>query len=337
MRWQGWLVAAVCAALATAAWGQGAESNGYPSRPVRIIVPLAPGGGSDIVARIVGAALADRWKQGVVIDNRPGAGSVVGTAIAAKAAADGYTLLVSSSSIAITPALYKDTGFDIERDFAAVSLLASQPSILVVHPSISAASVQDLVALIKSRPGQYRYGSAGQGSASHLANELLMRSARVEAIHVPYKSAGLAATALLSGEVQLMLTNTATALPQVKAGKVKALAVSGAKRSPLAPGLPTIAEAGLPGFEYTTWYGMLSPSGIAKPVLAGLHGDLAALAAQAAVRDRFSSQGLDFQPTSPSGFAAYLKSEIAKWTQVVREAGIRPALDLDTRSSISRP
>jgi tripartite-type tricarboxylate transporter receptor subunit TctC len=310
--------------LAPGAWGQlpDAARNGYPGKPVRVIVPLAPGGGSDIVARIAGAALAERWKQAVVIDNRPGAGTVVGTGIAAKAPSDGYTLLVSSSSIAITPALYKDTGFDIQRDFDAVSLLASQPSILAVHPSLPAASVKELVALMKSRPGQYRFGSAGQGSASHLANELLVHAARVEAVHVPYKSAGLAATALLSGEVQFMLTNTATALPQVKAGKVKALAVSGAGRSKLAPELPTIAEAGLPGFEYITWYGMLTPAGVAKPVLAGIHRDLSDLAAQPAVRDRFSSQGLDFRPTSPPEFASYLKTEIAKWEKVVREARI---------------
>jgi tripartite-type tricarboxylate transporter receptor subunit TctC len=300
------------------------HANGYPSRPVRIIVPLAPGGGSDIVARLGAPALIERWKQTVVIDNRAGAGSVIGTAIAAKAPADGHTLLVSSSSIAITPALYKDTGFDIVRDFEGISMLASQPSILAVHPSVPAASVRDLVGLLKSKPGQFRYGSAGQGSASHLSNELFRSAAGADVTHIPYKSAGLATTALLSGEVQLMVTNMATILPQVRAGKVKGLAVTSAQRSAMAPDLPTVSEAGLPGYEYTTWYAMLAPAGTPKPLVAGIHRDLAALAQTPAVRERFASQGLDFVATPPAEFNAYLKTEIAKWGKVVREAGVKP-------------
>jgi tripartite-type tricarboxylate transporter receptor subunit TctC len=221
------------------------KTAGYPEKPVRMIVPLAPGGGSDIVGRIVAQALTDHWRKSVVVDNRPGAGSAVGTSIAAKAAPDGYTTLVSSSSVAITPALYRNLDFDVTRDFIAVTLLASQASVLVVHPSVKAGTVQELVALARS--SKLAYASAGIGSATHLGTELLLYTARSQMLHVPYKSAGLATSAVLAGEAQVLLTNMASVLPHVASGKLKAIGVSSAERSAVAPRLPTLAESGLPG------------------------------------------------------------------------------------------
>jgi tripartite-type tricarboxylate transporter receptor subunit TctC len=225
-----------------------------------MVVPLAPGGGSDIVGRILAQALSDHWGKSVVVDNRPGAGSAVGTSIAAKAAPDGYTTLVSSSSMAISPALYKNLDFDVSRDFAGVTLIASQPSMLVVHPSVKAATVKELLALAKASPGKLPYASAGIGSATHLGTELLLYASKVEMLQVPYKSAGLATSALVSGEAQVLLTNMASVLPHVASGRLTALGISSAKRSALAPAVPTLSESGLPGFEYATWYGMLVPA-----------------------------------------------------------------------------
>ncbi len=300
-----------------------AAVSDYPMRPVRMIVPLAPGGGSDIVGRIVAQALTGLWGQTVVVDNRPGAGSTVGTAIAAKSQADGHTLLVSSSSVAISPALYKDLAYDVRRDFAGVTLIASQPSVLAVHPSVPVGSVSELVALAKSRPGKLAYASAGSGSATHLGTELLKYSAGIDLLHVPYKSAGLATTALLSGEAQVLLTNMASVVPHLKSGRIKALGVSSAKRSPLAPELPTIAEAGVPGFEYATWYGMLVPAGTPAPLVERIQGDTAKSIQAPQVRERFVGQGLDVYGTTSAEFQVYLGAEIVKWDKLVRTASVR--------------
>lgn len=295
----------------------------YPIKPVRMIVPLAPGGGSDIVGRIVALALAEYWGQPVIVDNRPGAGSTVGTSIAARARADGYTLLVSSSSMAISPALYKNLNFDIKRDFDEVTLIASQPSILAVNLSVPVISVGDLIALAKSQPGKLSFASAGPGSATHLGTELLQHAAGITMLHVPYKSAGQATSALLSGEVQVLLTNMASTLPFVKSGKIKALGVSSLTRSPLAPELPAIAEAGIPGFEYVTWYGMLVPEGTPKAVIARIQTDTARIIGNAQMKARFARLGLTVYGTPPEDFRTYLNAEIAKWDKLVRMAGVR--------------
>jgi tripartite-type tricarboxylate transporter receptor subunit TctC len=304
-----------------------AQHNGshaiYPVKPVRMVVPLAPGGGSDIVGRIVALSLTDAWKHSVVVDNRPGAGGTVGNNIVAKSPADGYTLLVSSSTLAIGPALYKNASSDVVKDFATVSLLADQPSIMAVHANVPVKSMPDLIALFKAQPGKYSFGSAGTGTASHLANELFKTSAGVDVVHIPYKSAGLATTGLLSGEVQFMVTNMATALPQVRSGRLKGLAVTSAKRLASVPDLPTVNEAGLPGFEYTTWYGMLAPAGTSAAIIARIHGDLVALAREPKMQERSSGQGLEIRFTTPAEFDAYLKTEIAKWGRVVKSAGLQ--------------
>jgi len=294
----------------------------YPTKPVRMVVPLAPGGGSDIVGRILAQALSDRWGKSVVVDNRPGAGSAVGTSIAAKAAPDGYTTLVSSSSMAISPALYKNLDFDVSRDFAGVTLIASQPSMLVVHPSVKAATVKDLLALAKASPGKLPYASAGIGSATHLGTELLLYASKVEMLHVPYKSAGLATSALVSGETLVLLTNMASVLPHVASGRLTALGISSAKRSALAPAVPTLSESGLPGFEYATWYGMLMPARTPKDIVGYVQKSAAEVLKSAPIAQRFTKQGLQIYASSPAEFESYLKSEIDKWAKVVRAANI---------------
>ena len=319
-------VLAVSLLAATATWAQNGETHvsaKYPSRPVRMIVPLAPGGGSDIVGRIVAQALTQQWDQSVVVDNRPGAGSTMGTAIAARATPDGYSLLVTSSSHTIGAALYPSLWFDVARDFDEISLLANQPSIIAVNPTVRAKTLKELVALLQAEPGKLAFGSAGQGTASHLSNELFLMAAGVKAMHVPYKSAGLAATALLGGELQFMVTNMATAVPLVKAGKLRGLAVTSLRRAAAITELPTADEAGLPRFEYSTWYGLLGPAGMPRKLLAQIHGDTVKILHSPQVAERFGSQGLDVQATTPEEFEAYVKAELDKWGRVVRVAGLK--------------
>ena len=313
----------IVAAMLAAATGATAAAATFPARPVRMIVPLAPGGGSDIVARIAAAALGDAWGQSIVVDNRPGAGSVVGTAIAAKALPDGHTLLVSSSSLAISPALYKELPYDLRRDFAPVTLLASQPSALAVHVSVPAASARELIALAKAQPGRLAYGSAGPGSATHLGSELFRIAGGIELLHLPYKSAGLATNALLSGEAQVLLTNMASVLPHIKGGRLRVLGVTCLKRSPLAPDVPTVAESGLPKFEYLTWYGMVVPAGTPRPVVDVIARDTSRALRAPAFLDRFTQQGLDLLVTSPVEFGRFLDAELQRWDAVVRKAGIK--------------
>ncbi len=313
----------IVAAMLAAATGATAAAATFPARPVRMIVPLAPGGGSDIVARIAAAALGDAWGQSIVVDNRPGAGSVVGTAIAAKALPDGHTLLVSSSSLAISPALYKELPYDLRRDFAPVTLLASQPSALAVHVSVPAASARELIALAKAQPGRLAYGSAGPGSATHLGSELFRIAGGIELLHLPYKSAGLATNALLSGEAQVLLTNMASVLPHLKGGRLRVLGVTSLKRSPLAPDVPTVAESGLPKFEYLTWYGMVVPAGTPRPVVDVIARDTSRALRAPAFLDRFTQQGLDLLVTSPAEFGRFIDAELQRWDAVVRKAGIK--------------
>jgi len=286
-------------------------------------VPLAPGGGSDIVGRVVAQALTANWAQPVVVDNRPGAGSTIGTAIAARAAPDGYSLLVTSSSFAVGPALYVKPGFDAVKDFDAIALLASQPSVIAVNPSVRAKSLKELLALLRAEPGTLGFGSAGQGTASHLANELFLMSAGLKATHIPYKSAGLAATALLGGEIQFMVTNMATAVPMVRSGRIRGLAVTSKARVPAVSELPTAMEAGMPGFEYATWYGMLAPAHTPRPILAQIHADTGRVLQNPQVIEHFAAQGLDARPTTSAEFAAYVKSELERWSNVVKTAGLR--------------
>jgi tripartite-type tricarboxylate transporter receptor subunit TctC len=309
------------AAIHTGSAGAQTDSASYPRKAVRMIVPLAPGGGSDIVARIVAHGLSDQWGKPVIVDNRAGAGSTIGTAIAAKASSDGHTLLVTSSSLAISPALYPKLDFDVTRDLAPVTLIASQPSILAVHPSVQAASVADLVALARAQP--LNYGSAGIGSATHLGTELLLHSAGMRVQHVPYRSAGLATGALLSGEVRMLLTNMASVVPHLPSGKLKAIGISSKKRSAAVPDLPTLDESGLPGFEYLTWYGMLVPAKTDGSLVQRLQLSTASVLATPAVAARLQAVGLQAHGSDPLEFAGYVKEELARWAHLVKSADIR--------------
>jgi len=285
-----------------------------------MIVPFAPGGGSDIVGRILAVGLTEAWGQSVVVDNRPGAGSTLGTALAAKAPPDGYTLLVASSALALSPALYRDLPFDTLKDFAPVALLANQPSIVAVHPAVAAKSVGELVALAKAQPGKLAYASAGAGSATHLGSELLKLAAGIDLAHIPYKSAGQAASALVGGEVQVLVTNMATALPLARAGRIRGLAVTSPKRSSLAPELPTVAESGLAGFEYATWYGMLVPARTPAALVARLNQDSARALQSGPIRERLVAQGLDVIAGPADAFGTYLAAELARWARVAKVA-----------------
>jgi tripartite-type tricarboxylate transporter receptor subunit TctC len=300
-----------------------AEKTVFPGKPVRMVVPLAPGGGSDIVARIAAQALTDAWGQTVIIDNRPGAGGSIGTAIVAKAPADGYTALVSSSTMAIGPALFKNIGYDVLKDLVPVTMIADQPSIIAVNPRVPAKTLPELIALFRKEPGKYAFGSAGNGTASHLANELFSLSAKVSTIHVPYKSAGLASTGLLGGEIQYMVTNMATALPLVNSGRLTGVAVTSKQRMNALPNMPTVSEAGVPGFEYTTWYGMLAPARTPAALVARVQDDLEKQVRDPRVAERFSAQGLTVHTSEPADFRRFLAAEVSRWQEVVNAAGIQ--------------
>ena len=295
----------------------------YQERPVRVIVTFPAGGGTDIVARMIFQKIAERAGGSFVIDNRGGAGSVVGTEIVAKSAPDGYTLLLGNISLAFNPALYSKLPYDALRDLAPISLVVDQPNIMVVPPSLPAQTLNEFVTLARAAPGKYTYGSAGAGSGTHLATELLATQLKLKLVHVPYKGTGPALTALLGGEISLFVSTFASALPHVKAGRLRAFGVTSAKRSAALPDVPTIAESGLPGYEYTTWYGLLARAGTPQSNVDKLNRATVALLDNADVRQRYIAQGMDPLPSTIDAFAAKLRSETDKWTKVIRATGAR--------------
>lgn len=311
------LVTAVLLAVSAAAIAQQ-----YPTRPIRLIVPFAPGGGNDIAGRIIAESLTQALGQSVVVDNRAGAGSVVGVEIASKATPDGYTLLLANIALAFNAALYKKLPYDALRDFAPVSLLAEQPNILVTHPSIAAQTLKDFIALARATPGKLTYGSAGLGSGTHLAMELLLLTHKLELIHVPYKGTGPAVAAVLGNEISAFLSTFASALPHVKAGRLRTFGVTSAKRAPTLPDAPTIAEAGMPGYEFTTWYGVVVPTGTPRAVIEKLHGTMVTVLNSSELKQRYAAIGMEPIPSAPDALSAKLKSEIDKWGKVVRAAKI---------------
>jgi len=317
------MMAATLAAAAVLVAPPKAGATVFPDKPVRMVIPLAPGGGSDIVGRIVAQGLAEHWGKPVVVDNRPGAGSIVGTSIVAKTPGDGYTLLVSSSSFAISPALYKNTGFDPRRDFAGITLLASQPSLLAVSANVPAKNLKDLIALAQAKPGALSFGSAGTGSATHLGTELFAYTAKLKMQHIPYKSAGLATTALLAGEVQILLTNAASVLPHLSGGRLRAIGVTAKERTAQAPDVPTLHESGLSGFEYTTWYGAWVPAAAPKPLQATLHKSFQVALALPSVDGRLTKTGLQTYRMAQPEFAKYVETEMQRWKTVIDAAGIK--------------
>jgi tripartite-type tricarboxylate transporter receptor subunit TctC len=288
-----------------------------------MVVAFAPGGSVDLVARLLAQKLTESWGQQVVVDNRPGAGGNVSAEIVARAAGDGYTLYLCSASLVVNPGLYAKVPYDPVKDFAPISLVAAVQNVLVAHPGLPAASVKDVIALAKARPGQIRYASTGSGTSGHLVMELFKSMAGIDLLHVPYKAVGQAQTDLISGQVELWFPTAPGALPHVKAGRMKLLAVAGAKRSPALPDVPTVAEAGVPGFDASTWYPLLAPAGTPKAVIGRVHGDTVRILGQPDVRERLTGLGIEIVGSSPGELARHIRDEIPKWAKVVRQSGAR--------------
>jgi tripartite-type tricarboxylate transporter receptor subunit TctC len=311
------MAAALCAATPSFA-------QSFPEKPIRFVVGFTPGGPSDILARALGQKLGERWSQQVVIENRPGAGGNVAAEAVAKSAPDGYTWLLGNNSILATnQSLYRSLGYDPVKDFAPVSLVAVQPNILVVNPQVPARSVTELITLAKKNPGKLNYASSGSGAAAHLAGELFKTMTGVDMVHVPYKGAQPALTDVIAGQVQLMFATSASVIPFIQAGRLRALAVTTARRSASVPDLPTVAEAGVPGFEAITWHGVVVPAATPAPLVERLNRDIVSALAQPDLRERLAALGAEVRAGTPSEFADYIASEIPKWSKVVRESGAR--------------
>lgn len=316
------ILASLLAAALPAAAAQSSAPH-YPTKPIRIVVPQSAGGSTDLTARLVAQKLSDALGQSVVVDNRPGAGSIIGTDIVAKAPADGYTLLVVASSITLNPSLHKKLPFDPVRDLAPVTQLSAFPNMLVVHPAVPVKSVQDLIALAKSRPGQINYGSSGTGTGTHLSAELFKYMTGVDMVHVPYKGGGPAVIALLGGQVQLNFATIPSVLLHVRAGKLRAVAVTTIRRSPAAPEVPTIAESGVPGYDHGPWNGMLAPAKTPKAIIARLNAEVARIVHMPEAAAVLVHEGAEPVGNTPEEFAAIIKTETVKWAKVIRAAGIK--------------
>jgi tripartite-type tricarboxylate transporter receptor subunit TctC len=300
-----------------------AHAQPYPAKTIRIVVPLAAGGPGDVLTRAIGQKLAEQTGQSVVIDNRPGANTNVGTEFVAKAAADGYTLLASGNPLTTNPALYPVLPYDPIRDFAPVTLFGLTPLILVVHPSLPVKSTKELIALARAKPGQLNYGSAGNGSALHLAGEMLNSGAQIRLQHVPYKGVTNAFSDLLGGQISIMFPGAPIALPQVRAGKLRALGVTSAKRSAAVPELAPMQESGLPGYDVSVWYGVLAPAGTPAAAITRLHTEIGRIMQLADIKERWATLGAEPLQSTPAEFAAFLKADVVKWAKVVREAGVK--------------
>jgi len=312
----------VLLALALIAATAVAQGTAYPAKPVRIVVPSSPGGGTDILARVLAQKLSESQGQQFVVENRPGAGQVIGIEAVARSAPDGYTLLMAASAIVINEVLYAKPPYDTLRDFVPVTLGASLPNILVVHPALPVKSVRELIALAKARPGQLNYSSAGSGTSPHLSMELFRLMAGITLTHVPYKGTGPATVDLVAGQVQLSMPNVLTALPQIKGGKLRGLGVTSAKRATGLPDIPAIAET-LPGYEAIQWYGLLAPAGTPREIVNKVQAETARILVLPEVKARLAADGADAVGNRPEEFAAYIRTEIAKWGKVAKAGGIK--------------
>jgi tripartite-type tricarboxylate transporter receptor subunit TctC len=318
---QGLRVLAILAAVALVS-SSVAQAQTYPARTVRLVVPYVPGGGVDFVGRTLAQKLTELWGQTVIVDNRPGAGTNIGSELVARSAPDGYTLLVGGVPNSVNVSLYKKLSYDVLKDFAPVSRVSTAPNILVVHPSVPVKNVKELIALAKSRPGQLTYASAGVGSSNHLSGELFRTMAGVDLLHVPYKGGGAAVTDLIGGQVSMYFGTTPSTAPHVHSGRLKALGLTAAKRSPILPQLPTIAESGLPGYEQSAWHGIFAPAGTPPAVIEKLHADVIRALRSPDIVQRLASQGVDSIGSSPSELAAFLRQDIAKYAKLVKAANI---------------
>ncbi len=300
-----------------------ATAQTYPDRPVRFVVPYPPGGATDIISRTLGQKLSDALKQQFVVDNRGGAGQIIGTDIVAKSAPNGYTILLASVTHSINPTLLSKLPYDSVKDFASVTLVGSGPNVLVVHPSVPARSVAELVKLLQSNPGKYNYASSGNGSGGHLAAELFKSMAKVDINHIPYKGNGPATVDVLAGQVPIMFTSTAPMLPHMRGGKLRGLATTGAARSSATPDIPAIAELGYPGYEASLWYGILVAAGTPSAIINALNIQFVNALKAADVRERFTGLGIDVVGSTPDFLDKHLRSELAKWERVIKTAKIR--------------
>jgi tripartite-type tricarboxylate transporter receptor subunit TctC len=299
-------------------------AQSYPSKPVRFISPYAPGGGTDTMARVLAQKLSEGLGRQVFVENRPGGGGIVGTETAAKAAPDGYTILLGSKGpMTVNPALYAKLSYDTVRDFAPISLVSIVPALLAVHPSLQVKTVKELVALARSHPGELTFSSSGNGGTGHLSGEQFAALGGVRMVHVPYKGTGPATTALLSGEVSMSFGNMIALMPYVQSGRLRALAVTGAKRVSAAPQLPTVAEAGLPGYEYVAWYGVLAPAGTPRDIVGRLSSELVKIARQPDMKDKLTGEGGDVVGSSPEEFSAFIKRELVSSAKLVKSAHVK--------------
>jgi len=295
----------------------------YPAKAIRMVVPFAPGGTSDIIGRALGQKLSEAWMQPVVMDNRVGVAGSIGAANAAKSPPDGYTLLVGNvGPVAINNSIYKSTGYDPLKDFTPITLAVTAPQIVVVHPSVPAKSIKEFIALVKAHKGKITFGSSGPGSISHLSGELYQRMTKTEMLHVPYKASAFITTAVLGGEIDVVFSDMAVVLPHVQAGKLRALAVTGPKPTPLVPGLPSVAESGLPGFSMTSWWGVLGPAGMPQPIVARLNTEFGRILRLADVQKNFATLGVDATTSTPEEFGALIKTEFAKYAKLISDIGI---------------
>jgi tripartite-type tricarboxylate transporter receptor subunit TctC len=317
-------ISLLCVTLGCFGFSGAYAQPAYPSKPIRFVVPFPPGGPLDIVARYIGQDLNRAWSQSVLVDNRPGAGGNIGADIVAKAPPDGYTILMGAvSTHAINVTLYSKLPYDPIRDFAPITLVTSVPNVLVMHPSVPARNVKELIALAKARPGQLNFASGSTGSAGHLAGELFKTMAGVDMVHVPYKGAAPAVADLLGGHVSLMFDNLASALPNIKAARVRALAVTTLRRSPFLPDLPTISESGLRGFDIGTWFGVFAPGGTPRDIVTRLNTEIVRILSAASMKERFAPLGAEAMPDTPEAFGALVKSEMAKYAKIVRASGAK--------------
>jgi len=311
------------ALLMFALWPVAVFAQSYPVKPIRFIVPFPPGGGNDTLARLIGQKLTAATGQQVIIDNRPGAGGAIGAEVAAKSAPDGYTIFLAGvATHGINPNLRKKLPYDPIRDFDAVSLIASAPLLVVVHPSLPVTSVKQLIALAKKEPGKINYASNGAGGSSHMAVELFKMMTGTNLVHIPYKGLSPALTELLSGEVQLMFSSAVAMLPQVKSGKLRAIAMTGAKRSPAIPDIPTVAEAGVPGYETGSWYGIVAPAGTPKAAIDRLSKEVIAIVHSPDITKRLNDEAVIPVGSTPAEFTAHIKKELARWAKVIKQSGM---------------
>lgn len=303
----------------------GAHAQTYPAKPVRIVVPFPAGGPTDVVARVLAPRLSEALGQPVIVENRGGAGGTIGTELVAKSAPDGYTILAGTvGGLAVSPTLNPKLGYNTLRDLAPVTQLVNVSYIVTLHPSVPARSLKELLALEKARPGKLNYGTAGNGTGPHLAGELMNMMAGVKIVHVPYKGSAPAQTALLSGEVDMNFENTLLVLPHIRSGRLRALAATGVTRSKLLPDLPTVAEAALPGFGASGWYGMMAPIGVSKDIIGRLNAELTRLLRAPEIADRLNNMAAEPAPSTPEQFGTFIRAEIDKWAKVVKVANMKP-------------